>query len=135
MRYITLILFNLILVSARRSSRVGGLAGGSSSGSGSGSYVIPNPFPERLTNNEINHSGFGSPGAIAGTVVGCVAFVAITVVFMLWRRKIRLEKDQEAGLVTVAADAADTMPYAQRVAMEEALALRNPPKVKKTSWF
>lgn len=133
MRYILLILFNLIFVSAKRSS---GVRGGLARAGSSTSYVTPNPFPERLTNSEINHSGFsGSPGAIAGTVVGCVVFVAVSVIYMLWRRKVRLARDQEAGLVAASGDAADTMPYAQRAAMEDALALRNPPKVKKPSWF
>lgn len=130
MRYILLILLNLVFVSAKRSS--GGLRRiGGSSGT---SYVTPNPFPERLA-NEINHNRFSSsPGAIAGTVAGCVVFVALSVAYMLWRRNLRLAKlkDQEA---TAADNATDTMPYAQRVAMEDTLAPRNPPKAAKKSWF
>lgn len=85
---------------------------------------------------EINRNRFrSSPGAIAGTVVGSVAFVIIIVIFMLWRRKVQLAKEQEAEMVATTEGASDTMPYAQRAAMEDALALSNPPIVKKTRWF
>lgn len=65
-------------------------------------------------------------------MIACVAFVIGSVVAILWRRKRRLAREQEDKTIEME----DTMPYAQRAAMEDALALENQLKVaKKKSRF